>query len=196
MVNEASEGEQSSSRRGLLLAAGAGIAGAAGLGLAVAGCGKESIKQQVHNSKPVLNTDVDILNRLLHLEHVAIAAYTAGTPLLGPTMAKAAALFLNDELSHAGDLAGLIRETGAKPIKPAPSYELGHPRNAEEVLMLLHRVERAQIAGYLNAITLLEPGVVKQQVCSILANDAQHVAVVRLALGRPAIPSAFVTGRE
>jgi len=196
MVNEASEGEQSSSRRGLLLAAGAGIAGAAGLGLAVAGCGKESIKQQVHNSKPVLNTDVDILNRLLHLEHVAIAAYTAGTPLLGPTMAKAAALFLNDELSHAGDLAGLIRETGAKPIKPAPSYDLGHPRNAEEVLMLLHRVEQAQIAGYLNAITRLEPGMVKQQVCSILANDAQHVAVVRLALGKPAIPSAFVTGRE
>ena len=50
--------------------------------------------------------------------------------------------------------------------------------------MLLHSVEQAQIAGYLNAITRLEPGVVKQQVCSILANDAQHVAVVRLALGR------------
>jgi hypothetical protein len=194
MVNEASEGDQPSSRRGLLLAAGAGIAGAAGL--ALAGCGKQSIRQQVHNSKPVLDTDVVILNHLLHLEHVAIAAYTAGTPLLGPSMAKAGALFLNDELSHAGDLAGLIRETGAKPIKPAPSYALGHPRNAEEVLMLLHQVEQAQIAGYLNAITRLEPGVVKQQVCSILANDAQHVAVVRLALGRPAIPSAFVTGRE
>ena len=104
----------------------------------LAGCGKESIRAQVHNSKPVLNTDVDILNHLLHLEHVAIAAYTAGTPLLGPSMAKAGALFLNDELSHAGDLAGLIRETGAKPIKPAPSYALGHPRNTEEVLMLLH----------------------------------------------------------
>ena len=194
MVNEALEGDQPSSRRGLLLAAGAGLAGAAGL--ALAGCGKQSLRQQVHNSKPVLNADVDILNHLLHLEHVAIAAYTAGTPLLGPSMAKAGALFLNDELSHAGDLAGLIRETGNKPIKPAPSYDLGHPRNTEEVLMLLHRVEQAQIAGYLNAIPRLEPGMVKQQVCSILANDAQHVAVVRLALGQPAIPSAFVTGRE
>ena len=62
--------------------------------------------------------------------------------------------------------------------------------------MLLHAVEQAQIAAYLNAIPRLEPGVVKQQVASILANDAQHVAVVRAALGRPAIPSAFVTGRE
>jgi len=38
--------------------------------------------------------------------------------------------------------------------------------------------------------------VVKQQVASILANDAQHVAVVRAALGKPAIPSAFVNGRD
>jgi bacterioferritin (cytochrome b1) len=191
VTDEASEGEQPSSRRSLLLAAGAGVAGAV-----LAGCGNQSLRAQVHNSKPVLNTDVDILNRLLHLEHVAIAAYTAGTPLLSTSMAKAGALFLNDELSHAGDLAGLIRETGAKPNKPAPSYALGHPRNTEEVLMLFHAVEKAQIAAYLNAITRLEPGVVKQQVASILANDAQHVAVVRAALGRPAIPSAFVTGRE
>ena len=62
--------------------------------------------------------------------------------------------------------------------------------------MLLHSVENAQIAGYLHAIQRLEPGVVKQQVASILANDAQHVAVVRAALGRPAIPSAFVNGRD
>ena len=60
--------------------------------------------------------------------------------------------------------------------------------------MLLHAVENAQIAGYLYAIQQLEPGVVKQQVASILANDAQHVAVVRAALGQSAIPSAFVTG--
>ena len=160
------------------------------------GAASESIKQQVHNSQPVLANDVDLLNRLLHLEHVAIAAYTAGIPLLAQPTAKAGQLFLNDELSHAGDLAGLVREAGGKPIKPAPSYALGHPRTSEEVLMLLHPVEHAQIAGYLYAIPRLEPGVVKQQVASILANDAQHVAVVRAALGQPAIPSAFVTGRE
>ena len=190
MTTEAfSEGEPSS-RRTVLLAAGAGVAGAL-----VAGCGGESIKQQVHNSPAALANDVDLLNRLLHLEHMAIAAYTAGIPLLDQPTAKAGQLFLNDEISHAGDVAGLVREAGGKPIKPAPSYALGHPRTSEEVLMLLHSVENAQIAGYLYAIQRLEPGVVKQQVASILANDAQHVAVVRAALGRPAIPSAFVTGR-
>jgi len=190
VTDEPSEGEPSS-RRSMLLAAGAGLAGAL-----VAGCGSQSIRQQVHNSEPLLTNDVDLLNGLLHLEHVAIAAYTAGIPLLDQPTAKAGQLFLNDEISHAGDVAGLVREAGGKPIKPAPSYALGHPRTSEEVLMLLHSVENAQIAGYLNAIQRLEPGVVKQQVASILANDAQHVAVVRAALGRPAIPSAFVTGRD
>jgi hypothetical protein len=190
MVTEELEGEPSS-RRSVLVAAGAGLAGAV-----LAGCGSLSVRQQVHNSKPLLGNDVDLLNHLLHLEHVSIAAYTAGIPLLAQPTANAGQLFLNDEISHAGDVAGLVREVGGKPIKPAPSYALGHPRNSEEVLMLLHEVENAQIAGYLHAIQLLEPGVLKQQVASILANDAQHIAVVRAALGRPAIPSAFVTGRE
>ncbi len=191
MTTEASSEGEPSSRRNLLLAAGTGLAGAL-----LAGCGGESIKQQVHNSQPALSNDVDLLNHLLHLEHTAIAAYTAGIPLLDQPTAKAGQLFLNDEISHAGDVAGLVREAGGKPIKPAPSYALGHPRTSEEVLMLLHAVENAQIAGYLYAIQQLEPGVVKQQVASILANDAQHVAVVRAALGQSAIPSAFVTGRD
>jgi hypothetical protein len=192
VVTEEGAGGEPSSRRGLLLVAGSGLAGAV-----LAACGSQSIRQQVHNSQPAaLSTDVDLLNSLLHVEHVGIAAYTAGIPLLAQPTAEAGQLFLNDELSHAGDLAGLVREAGGKPIKPAPSYVLGHPRNSEEVLMLLHAVERAQITAYLNAIPRLEPGVVKQQVASILANDAQHLAVVRAALGLPAIPSAFVTGRE
>jgi Ferritin-like domain len=190
VTDEPSEGEPSS-RRTVLLTAGAGLA------VVLAGCGgRQSIKQQVHNSQPALTNDVDLLNHLLHLEHVAIAAYTAGIPLLAQPTAKAGQLFLNDEISHAGDLAGIVREAGGKPIKPAPSYALGHPRTSDEVLMLLHSVENAQIAGYLHAIQQLEPGVVKQQVASILANDAQHVAVVRAALGRPAIPSAFVNARD
>jgi bacterioferritin (cytochrome b1) len=172
-------------------------AGAAALaGIAVAGCGSASLKAQVHNSAPVLGTDVDLLNHLLHLEHVAIAAYTAGTPLLAPAVTKAGELFLNDELAHAGALAGLVRAAGGKPIKPAPSYDLGHPRTSQEVLSLLHEVENMQLTAYLNSITRLEPGFVRSSIASILANDAQHVAVVRAALHQPAVPSAFVTGRE
>jgi bacterioferritin (cytochrome b1) len=164
--------------------------------LVLAGCGHESLRAQVHNSKPVLRTDVELLNHLLDLEHMAIAAYTAGTPLLAASVAKAGQLFLNDELAHAGALAGLVKAAGGKPVKPAPSYALGHPRTSQEVLALLHEVERAQVAAYLDAITRLEPSSVKQSVASILANDAQHVAVVRAGLHQTAVPSAFVTARD
>jgi hypothetical protein len=161
-----------------------------------AGCGHTTLRAQVHNSEPVLSTDVDLLQQLLRLEHVGIAAYTAGTPLLAPATVKAGKLFLNDELSHAGALAGLINAAGGKPIKPAPSYELGHPRTSQEVLALLHQVESAQIGAYLAALPRLAPSSVKRSVAAILANDAQHVAVVRAALGQTAVPSAFVTGRD
>jgi ferritin-like protein len=191
-VTEDPSEPDASSRRGLLRAASVALAGA----VVAAGCGKQSLRAQVHNSAPVLNTDVELLQQLLHLEHVSIAAYTAGTPLLAPATVKAGKLFLNDELSHAGALAGLIRAAGAKPIKPAPSYDLGHPRSSQEVLALLHRVENAQISAYLAALPRLEPSSVKRSVAAILANDAQHVAVVRAALGQTAVPSAFVTGRE
>ncbi len=191
-MNEDSAEADASSRRGWLLAAGASLAGSS----ALAACGSTSLRAQVHNSAPVLEGDIALLGHLLYLEHLAIAAYTAGTPLLPPATVKAGQLFLNDELSHAGDLAGLIRAAGAKPPKPAPSYPLGHPRTGEEVLALLHAVERAQVAAYLDAIPRLRPGTLKQQVASILANDAQHLAVVRAALHQPAVPSAFVTGRE
>jgi len=191
VVTEGSSEADASSRRGWLRAAAAGLAAAV-----VAGCGKTTLRAEVHNSAPVLNTDVDLLNQLLHLEHVGIAAYTAGTPLLAPATVKAGKLFLNDELEHAGALAGLIKAAGAKPIKPAPSYDLGHPQTSQDVLALLHRIESEQIAAYLAALPRLEPAFVKQSVASILANDAQHVAVVRAALGQAAVPSAFVSGRE
>jgi hypothetical protein len=190
-VNETPEGG-SSSRRGLLRVAGAGLGAAL-----LAGCGGSSLKAQVHDAKPVLHSDVEELNHLLDLEHWAIAAYTAATPLLPSATVKAGKLFLNDELSHAGDLAGMVRAAGGKPIKPRPSYPLGDlPRTSDEVLGVLHTVEQALITGYLDTIPRLRPGTVKQQVASILANDAQHLAVVRAALHQPAVPSAFVTGRE
>jgi len=190
-VNEASAGD-SSSRRGLLCVAGAGLGA-----VLLAGCGHKSLKAQVHNAQPVLQSDVALLNHLLDLEHWAIAAYTAATPLLPSATVKAGKLFLNDELSHAGDLAGMVRAAGGKPIKPRPSYPLGNqPRNTDEVLGVLHTVEQALVTAYLDAIPRLRPGTVKQQVASILSNDAQHLAVVRAALHQPAVPSAFVTGRE
>jgi hypothetical protein len=64
------------------------------------------------------------------------------------------------------------------------------------VVARLHSLERLQIASYLKWIPRLSPGPVRAAVSSILACDAQHVAVLRAAQGQPALASAFVTGNE
>ena len=65
----------------------------------------------------------------------------------------------------------------------AASYRLGKPANDSDVLELLHGLERAQINAYLAAIPKLSPGPVRAAVSSILANDAQHIAIIRAGLG-------------
>ena len=115
------------SRRGLLLAAGAGLAGAV-----LAGCGKRvDPGSRCTTRKPRARHATSTSSTTCSTSSTWRSRRTPpASRCWRPTMAKAGALFLNDELSHAGDLAGLVREAGGKPIKPAPSYALGHPRNS------------------------------------------------------------------
>jgi bacterioferritin (cytochrome b1) len=183
-----------STRRSVLRSSGAGLA--AGAVVVLAGCGKKT-HTDLHKLAPAArNTDVELLNRALDLELKAIAAYTAGIPLLGRRDHEAAKRFLGQELSHAGELAGLVKQAGGKPNKPKQGYDFGRPKDRSDVLRLLHELERAEIEGYLQAISVVSPGPVRAAVAAILANDAQHVAVLRTALGLRPLVGAFVTGGE
>ena len=191
MVSEA-PGEGPGSRRGLLKAVGAGAAA-----LIVAACGHhDSLRSQLKREPAVAQTDIALLNHLLDIEHKAVAAYTAGGPLLDPVAAKAARQFLAQELAHASTLDILVRVAGGKSNKPLPSYNLGNPRSSEDVLRLLHSIETAQIAAYLDAIPRLAPSPVRTMVAEVFANDAQHISVVRSLLGEAPAPAPFVSGRE
>ncbi len=184
--------EPSRSRRTLLSAAAAGCGA-----LLLGGCGKaNAVHVRVKRAGPVPLADVGLLNALLDLEHLAIWAYAAGIPLLSKNQAPAAKVFLAQELSHANELAGLVREAHAKPSEPPPSYDLGHPRTGDDVLRLLHRIESEQLAAYLSAIPQLQRGPVRAAALALFANDAQHVAILRLQLGLQPVPAALVTGRE
>ncbi|MEA2145842.1 MAG: hypothetical protein QOG59_1429 [Solirubrobacteraceae bacterium] len=151
----------------------------------------------VSTTAKVPSVDVDILRGLLDLEYETVAAYEAGIPLLDSATAVDAQQFLRHELSHVGEMFGLIKQAGIKkPPGPRGSYDLGHPRTPAEVLDLLHRLEQAQLSAYLHAIPLLVSGPVRVAVASVFANDAQHVTVLRERLHRTPAPAAFVTGRE
>jgi hypothetical protein len=184
-------------RRELL--AGAGSALAAGAALGLAGCGgNKHVPRQAVKTAPrhIRRRDVRLLNAALALERRTIAAYTAGIPLLEHRDQKAAKQFLNEELQHTGELLGLIKAADGIAPPRADSYDIGHPRDAAGVLALLHELERAQIAGYVKAVSKLSPGPVRAAVASILCNDAQHISFIRLMQGTTPVPSAFVTGSE
>jgi hypothetical protein len=137
------------------------------------------------------------LKRALDVEHQAIAAYTAGIPLLSGVPLQAAKRFLAQEFSHAAELSALIHKGGGQPGSALTSgYPFGIPRGPADVLQILHRVESLLIATYLDAITSLEPGPVRATLASILANEAQHVSVVRLQSGLAPVPAAFVSGDQ
>jgi hypothetical protein len=155
------------------------------------------VHPQVSTAAKVPSVDIDILLGLLDLEYETVAAYEAGIPLLDPATAVDAQQFLRHELSHVGEMFGLIKQAGIKkPPGPRGSYDLGHPRTSDEVLDLLHRLEQTQLSAYLHAIPLLVSGPVRVAVASVFANDAQHVTVLRERLHRTPAPAAFVTGRE
>ncbi|HEX3511861.1 MAG TPA: ferritin-like domain-containing protein, partial [Solirubrobacteraceae bacterium] len=144
---------------------------------ALAGCAGS--RQRLKLGDRSLDSDSQLLNSLLLLERRAIAAYTAGAPLLSGRDLRAATAFLRQELVHAGHLILLIKRAGGTASPRVASYDLGHPRNARDVLTLLHQVERAQLGAYIDAIPKLSPGPLRASVATIVADDAEHVSVLR-----------------
>ncbi len=195
MVNPG--GPPGRSRRALLGGATAALAGAASL--AVSGCGTRAKTgaHSVHRARlPVREADIALLEGLLDLERHTVAAYTAAIPLLGHDDAKTAKQFLDEELEHTGELISLIKAAGGHaPPRRAP-FDLGHPSGATAVLELLHALERTQIVTYLGAIPRLSPGPVRAAAATILGSDAQHIAILRRALGKPALAGPFLIGAQ
>jgi bacterioferritin (cytochrome b1) len=189
-----SEDQPSASRRGLLRATGAAVvAGAAGL---IAACGSASHSSSQATVVAPGNVDVDVLNHALDLKHYMIAAYTAATPYLGGRARAAGKKFLAEELSHASALISLIQKAGGTPNSPQSSYQLGHPHSRKAILRLLQSAEDKMIATLIDTIPEVTASSSRTTLASMVANDAQHVSVLRLNLREAPIPSPFVTGRE
>jgi rubrerythrin len=164
----------------------------AGATVALDGCGSSHKRPKPIDT--VADRDVELLNQALHLERRAIAAYTAGIPLLGRATHGAAIQFLNQELAHAGMLIAMIKQAGGPQPRRPSTYNLGEPSNSRQVLALLEQVEQAQIDYYLVMVGQLSAGPMRAAIGSIVSDDAQHVSILLAAQGKPAAPSAFLAG--
>jgi len=141
-----------------------------------------------------MSGDVDILNQALDLEHKAIYAYTAGAKILRGDALRAAKLFLRHEQAHAAALQAAIEGMKGKPHLASPSYQIGAPKTQTDVLKLADMIENVAVQAYVGAIPQLASPDLRATAASIATNEAEHIAVLRTALGMAPVPSAFVAG--
>jgi Ferritin-like domain len=196
-------------RRGLTL-----IAATAALLGAVAGCGGSSNSSTAATTAPPTtpsgttvstpalsaeeSADVDLLNHVLGRQEAAIVAYGQVIPKLAPRLAPMAAYFRAQEQEHVDAVLKALR--GLKSAAAEPSEEaidVGDLQTDRERLEFLYAVESATIDEELSAIASLEASWPRSLLSSTVGNQAQHLTLLRQALGAgplASVPAPFENG--
>lgn len=183
------------SRRDFFKASGVAVAG--GSAMFLAACGSDNSKgsgSASSDAKPG-STDVAILNQALALEQMAIAAYTAGAPLLKGQVLAFGRVFLKQEKEHAGALTQAIRQLGGRPVKPRSGYDFPSLKSQQDVLVFATDVENTAVAAYIDALPKLVDPKLRATAAAIVTNEAEHISILLGAQKKAPVPAAFVTGK-
>jgi len=141
--------------------------------------------------------DAETLNNVLARQLAAVRAYDRTLPLLsGPDLAGARE-FRAQEQEHIDAVVKALRGLGEKASPEEEEIESDELKTRADALEFLYEVESASVAYYLRAISHLTASWPRALLGSIAANQAQHLVVLRRALGADAaesIPNAFEDG--
>jgi rubrerythrin len=181
------------SRRRFFRRAGVSAAGGSALLLGACGEGSQSLVEAGPDESD--QADVEILNGALDLELMAVAAYKTGAVRLTGELLQVGKLFLAQEQEHADGLTSAIKDAGGKPNRAKSAYDFPPRRSAQDVLKYAAYIENTAIAFYIDALPKLTNGDVRATAASIITTEAEHLAVLRDALGQSPLPAAFVTGK-
>ncbi|MDQ3720094.1 MAG: ferritin-like domain-containing protein [Actinomycetota bacterium] len=140
--------------------------------------------------------DQEVVLGLLALEQRSVLVYeqlVQGAKPSGPTVA-AAKLFRRQERRHVEALTEALRGMGATSLPKAPSPQ--EPRgDSVDLIRLAAEHEVKCIRAYYEATAKLRSPALLATAAGVMANEAQHLAVLRQLLGGDPSPVAFVTGR-
>jgi hypothetical protein len=140
---------------------------------------------------------------LVRLEQGAAVAYrtAAGSGDLDARLVASARTIADQEEQHAGALAALLRQLGGTvPAPPGADAVRAGGRTLRAVhgraalLGFLADLETALVAAYYAAQQRLRRAEHLQSTAAIMANEGQHLVLLREALRRPPVPGAFETG--
>jgi rubrerythrin len=171
------------------------------LGGAVVAAGAIPFLLGVRNAFAQAQGDAEILRAAVELEQSAVLAYTAAAESgkLGESE-PVARYFADQEQEHADGLTVALRGLGGSP-PPQPGGAGDVPGLAEaargdavDITNFAIELENMAIAAYYDAHAELSSPELLLTGASIMANEAQHLVVLRQALGNDPSPRAFVTG--
>jgi hypothetical protein len=179
-----------SMRRALLLAA-ASLACAAALGACGGGGGGTT------TAVPDKAADAETLNNVLTREMAAVAAYDNAIAKFGGKNLALERKFRAQEQEHIDAIIKALRGLGAKAEPEEEEIESAGLESEAAVLDFLYEVESISVADDLRAISHLTAPWPRSLLGSIAANQAQHLVLLRQALGASgtdAVPEAFEDG--
>lgn len=142
--------------------------------------------------------DLKLLNTALGLEYQAIYAYNvaAGTGLLSEGVKPVALLFQSQHEEHADLEAKTIKQMGGKPVERMKEYNLGDLsgiKTEKDLLGFALGLEQQAADTYLSVSNQFSTMELIPVVAGIGANEAQHAALLRFAMGeKNPVPHAVV----
>ncbi len=160
----------------------------------LAGCGGggSSTATGTEGAASQPSADAAILNPVLARQESAADAYAKVGPALPPRLARMAAYFRAQEQEHVDSLLKALRGLGS-PAEPTPEpLDISGLKNDRDRLVFLCEVESATIDEELSAIAELEAAWPRSLLASTIANQAQHLTLLRQALGAGTLASVPV----
>lgn len=127
-----------------------------------------------------LDSDLEILNYALALEHLESAAYKAINDA-GILSGRAATYFREfgaHEAAHVDAVAATIRKLGGTPVQPATYNFSTVPKDAAGVVKFFQNVEALGASAYLGAAPSIKNLDVLEAALSIHAVEAEHTAAL------------------
>ena len=159
----------------------------------------------VRNAFAEATGDAAILGQAINLEQIAVIAYDAAlaNALLSPAVRRTVRRFRDHEQQHADALTTALTDLGGTP--PAPPAGVADVdevvkgvrdvRTQAELANFAIELETATVAAYHDAQAKLVEARLLQTAASIMANEGQHLVVLRTLAGTDPVPFAFETGK-
>jgi len=160
----------------------------------------------VRNAFAQAGDDGKILQSAINLERIAVIAYGTAidSGLLSVRMQRIARQFRDHEQEHADALTTALTDLGGTPPEPPTGVKdvdevvkgLREVESEADIANFAIELETAAVAAYYDAHSRFVEAKLLQVGASIMANEGQHLVVLRQAVDKNPVPNAFETGKS